>query len=61
MSGLTHLDDHGKARMVDVGGKPETRRIAIATGRIQMSPTALAAIRDGAVPKGDVLLSLIHI
>jgi len=55
MSGLTHLDDHGKARMVDVGGKPETRRIAIATGRIRMSPTALAAIRDGAVPKGDVL------
>lgn len=55
MSSLTHLDEHGKARMVDVGGKAETQRIAIAEGRIRMSPAALAAIRDGTVPKGDVL------
>ena len=55
MSGLTHLDDSGKARMVDVGGKAETRRVAVASGRIRMSPEALAAIRDGEVPKGDVL------
>lgn len=55
MSGLTHLDEQGKARMVDVGGKAETQRIAMAAGRIAMSPAALAAIRDGAVPKGDVL------
>ena len=55
MSSLTHLDEHGKARMVDVGGKAETQRIAIAEGRIRMSPAALTAIRDGAVPKGDVL------
>ena len=55
MNKLTHLDDHGKARMVDVGGKAETRRVAVAAGRIAMSPAALAAIRDGAVPKGDVL------
>jgi len=41
--------------MVDVGGKAETRRVAIAAGRIRMNDAALAAIRDGAVPKGDVL------
>jgi cyclic pyranopterin monophosphate synthase len=52
---LTHLDAQGKARMVDVGAKPETQRVAVAEGRIAMSDEALAAIRDGAVPKGDVL------
>ncbi len=55
MSKLTHLDESGAARMVDVGGKPETQRRAIATGRIAMSAEALAAIRDGNAPKGDVL------
>ena len=55
MAELTHLDAAGKARMVDVGGKAETRRVAVAAGRIRMNPEALAAIRDGAVPKGDVL------
>ena len=55
MSGLTHLDDAGNARMVDVGGKAATQRAAIASGRIRMSAEALAAIRDGDVPKGDVL------
>lgn len=55
MAELTHLDEHGKARMVDVGGKAETHRVAIAEGRIAMSAKALAAIRDGTVPKGDVL------
>jgi cyclic pyranopterin phosphate synthase len=55
MSRLTHLDDRGQARMVDVGGKPETARSATATGRIRMSPAALGAIRDGSGPKGDVL------
>lgn len=55
MNKLTHLDESGKARMVDVGGKAETRRVAVAAGRIAMSAEALAAIRDGAVPKGDVL------
>ena len=55
MNQLTHLDEHGKARMVDVGGKAATARQAIATGRIRMATQALAAIRDGAVPKGDVL------
>lgn len=55
MNKLTHLDSQGKARMVDVGGKAETKRIAVAAGRIRMSAEALAAIRDGQVPKGDVL------
>jgi cyclic pyranopterin phosphate synthase len=55
MSRLSHLDEQGRARMVDVGGKPETARSATATGRIRMSPEALAAVRDGSGPKGDVL------
>ena len=55
MSRLTHLDEHGQARMVDVGGKPETARSATATGRIRMTTEALAAVRDGSGPKGDVL------
>lgn len=55
MSDLTHLDESGAARMVDVGGKAETRREAVATGRITMSAEAAAAIRDGLVKKGDVL------
>ncbi|MFV0624945.1 cyclic pyranopterin monophosphate synthase MoaC [Sphingomonas sp. ac-8] len=55
MSGLTHLDAGGHARMVDVGAKAVTARQATATGRIAMSAEALAAIRDGLVKKGDVL------
>ena len=57
MSGLTHLDEAGSARMVDVGHKAETARSATATGRITMNAAAIAAIRDDAVPKGDVLAS----
>ena len=55
MTGLTHLNQAGQAIMVDVGNKPETRRMAIASGRITMSEEALAAVRNGTVPKGDVL------
>ncbi|MFM7349745.1 MAG: cyclic pyranopterin monophosphate synthase MoaC [Erythrobacter sp.] len=55
MSKLTHLDETGAARMVDVGGKPETQRRAVASGRITMSAEAIAAIRAGNAPKGDVL------
>lgn len=55
MSKLTHLDSDGAAHMVDVGGKPATARRAVASGRITMSPEALAAIREGNAPKGDVL------
>jgi cyclic pyranopterin phosphate synthase len=52
---LTHVDDGGAARMVDVGGKPATQRRAVASGVIAMSVEALAAIREGNGPKGDVL------
>ncbi|OWK31649.1 cyclic pyranopterin monophosphate synthase MoaC [Sphingomonas dokdonensis] len=55
MSGLTHLDEAGAARMVDVGGKTETSREAVAEGRITMSAEAAQAIAAGAVAKGDVL------
>jgi cyclic pyranopterin phosphate synthase len=58
MNRLTHLDDQGHARMVDVGGKAVTARVAIASGRIRMSPEALAAIRQGDVPKGDVTCAI---
>jgi cyclic pyranopterin phosphate synthase len=55
MSGLTHLDETGSARMVDVGAKSVTARQAVARGRIAMSSEAAAAIRAGSVRKGDVL------
>ena len=55
MNGLTHLDDSGAAHMVDVGGKADTQRMARAGGTIRMSAAALAAIRAGDAPKGDVL------
>ena len=55
MNKLTHLDSQGAARMVDVGGKPETARSATATGRIRMLAAALDAVREGSGPKGDVL------
>jgi len=52
---LTHLDERGHATMVDVGDKATTVRTAVARGEVRMAPATLAAIRDGAVPKGDVL------
>ena len=52
---LTHIDGDGAARMVDVSAKPETKRTAVAEGRILIAETALAAIREGSVKKGDVL------
>lgn len=55
MKRLTHLDHEGAARMVDVGGKPETVRSATAKGIIRMSADTLDAIRNGSGPKGDVL------
>ena len=55
MGKLTHLGEDGAARMVDVGGKAETQRVAVASGRIAMSAEALEAIRKGDAPKGDVL------
>jgi cyclic pyranopterin phosphate synthase len=55
MSKLTHLDEAGNAAMVDISAKAATGREAMAEGRITMSAEALAAIREGAVKKGDVL------
>ena len=52
---LTHLDEHGNARMVDVGGKPDTERVAIAAGEVHMRAETLAVIRAGQIKKGDVL------
>jgi cyclic pyranopterin phosphate synthase len=52
---LSHLDDRGKARMVDVSGKAETARRAIASGRVLLAPETVRLLRDNAVPKGDVL------
>ncbi|HWT98097.1 MAG TPA: cyclic pyranopterin monophosphate synthase MoaC [Terriglobales bacterium] len=55
MSGFTHFDADGKARMVDVSEKAETERVATAKGRIRMQPATMALIREGGVKKGDVL------
>jgi cyclic pyranopterin phosphate synthase len=52
---LTHLDEAGRARMVDVSAKDVTVRTATATGRVLLSAQAVAALRDGTVPKGDAL------
>lgn len=52
---LTHVDETGRAHMVDVGAKPETERIAVARGEITMRPETLALIQEGALRKGDVL------
>jgi cyclic pyranopterin phosphate synthase len=52
---LSHVDARGRVRMVDVAGKPETVREAVATGRIRMNATAVRAIRRHAVKKGDPL------
>jgi cyclic pyranopterin phosphate synthase len=53
--GLSHVDEQGRARMVDVGDKPDTQREAIASGRVLMQPQTLALIQQGGLPKGDVL------
>lgn len=55
MSQLTHLDETGRARMVNVGDKPITSRTATAKGRIVMSPATIERIRTGSMKKGDVL------
>jgi cyclic pyranopterin phosphate synthase len=55
MSKLTHFDDAGQAHMVDVGAKPETERIAVAAGAVEMQAATLDAIGAGIMGKGDVL------
>jgi cyclic pyranopterin monophosphate synthase len=52
---LTHFDESGRARMVDVGEKPATHRMALASGRVTMQPETATVIREGRAAKGDVL------
>src|SRR5512141_2949739 len=52
---LTHLDEQGRAKMVDVGHKPDTERIAVARGEVHMKKETLDLIRAGQIKKGDVL------
>ncbi len=52
---LTHLDEQGRANMVDVGDKPDSDRIAVAAGSVFMQPETLRLIREGQMKKGDVL------
>ncbi len=55
MTGFTHVDESGAARMVDVSAKSVTARTATATGRVAVSPEVVRLLRSGAVPKGDAL------
>ena len=55
MAELTHLDAQGQTHMVDVGAKAETEREAIAAGQVLMQPETLRLLREGNLPKGDVL------
>jgi cyclic pyranopterin phosphate synthase len=55
MGELTHLDEHGNARMVDVGAKPQTARRAVARAIVRMAPATAARVAAGDAPKGDVL------
>jgi cyclic pyranopterin monophosphate synthase len=55
MSELTHFDEHGRAHMVDVGGKDDTKRRAVARGEVRMQPETLQLIESGEAGKGDVL------
>jgi cyclic pyranopterin monophosphate synthase len=55
MAEFTHFDEQGASRMVDVGGKPETERSAVASAIVRMLPETLSKIRDKKLSKGDVL------
>lgn len=55
MSQLTHLDETGAARMVDVGGKDISQRVAVATATVNMLPDTLRLLREGGHKKGDVI------
>ena len=55
MTGFTHFDEQGQARMVDVSGKDASERVATAKGRVRLQPETLALIEQGQVAKGDVL------
>jgi cyclic pyranopterin monophosphate synthase len=53
--GLSHIDDEGKAHMVDVSLKPDSERVAVAKGEVRLQPATVALIRQGLMKKGDVL------
>ena len=55
MAELTHINEQGRAKMVDVSEKADTKRIGIASGRICMQPETFTLITDGKIKKGDVL------
>jgi len=55
MSTLSHFDEHGASRMVDTTAKPETERMARASGRVRMQPATLELVRNRSLSKGDVL------
>jgi len=55
MTELSHLDDEGRARMIDVGAKPVTRRVAVAGGRLDTTAEVVALVRADGLPKADVL------
>ena len=55
MKKLTHMDDEGRPRMVDITGKPDTRREAVAKGMVRMQASTLELIKKGQMAKGDVL------
>ena len=52
---LTHVDEQGRVRMVDVGAKPDTERVAVARGQVTMRPETLRLVAEKGIPKGDVL------
>jgi len=55
MNGITHIDEHGRTKMVDTSEKSATARRAVASGRVLMSPETVAAVRERRTPKGDPL------
>ena len=55
MTDLTHFDEQGRSRMVDVGDKPVTARLARASGQVDMLPSTMERIRNRKIQKGDVL------
>jgi cyclic pyranopterin phosphate synthase len=55
MAELSHIDEQGRARMVDVADKPVTHRVCVARGEVRMAPETLSRISSGDIPKGDVL------
>ncbi len=55
MEELTHLDESGRPRMVDISSKPDTQREAVARGQVSLKPATLNLLKQGSLPKGDVL------